>query len=728
MMNRRNLARVLRGAIGVGALSVAVMGCTVDFTGSNSNNNNVPPGCGNGILEAGELCDGTDFAGQSCDSSLGLPYGELSCTPECLLDLSDCNSCGDGVVDAGEACDDANGTPGDGCSERCQVESGWICMGEPSLCSTVCGDGLVATIEGCDDGNTASGDGCSAGCDPEPGWVCTGEPSQCVESCGNSVVDAGEGCDDGNLIPDDGCSPNCVVEAGWHCAGDPSVCGGVCGDGLVVGAEPCDDGNTAPGDGCTASCTVETGWRCDYTADPPLGCVPVCGDGLVLGTEACDDGNTAVGDGCSLLCTVEPYAACDGEPSVCTCVVYVDRDNVSGPHDGSTWATAYDRVFPAVLPAWQRTPCEIWVAEGVYYTYEFGTGNRIDLMDNVELYGGFTGTEVRRDQRDFNLHVTELSAEQEGNPNNRTNRVLYADADQGVVIDGFTVSRALGPTSNAGGMRVRGGSSVVVRNCNFIDNVARRGGGIAVENGTVTISDCTFSNNSATDTGGALGLYNNAIVTLERNHFVGNSSTNTGGAIYGDGFDQLNVARCRFDQNTAQDNGGAIRLQGGGANFTISDSIFWQNDSQQGGGALSTNQFFPTALVTGCTFHDNLASIQGDSLRVANGALTVRNTILWGSTTDQVYESTGGNITLRYSTIFGGGFGQGVIALDPLFTAPATGNLYLTASSPCIDAADGDLASTADFDGNPRTDIATVANSGVGTPAYVDMGAYERQP
>ena len=91
-------------------------------------------------------------------------------------------------------------------------------------------------------------------------------------------------------------------------------------------------------------------------------------------------------------------------------------------------------------------------------------------------------------------------------------------------------------------------------------------------------------------------------------------------------------------------------------------------------------------------------------------------------------EADGDKLIERVEDVFGGGFGPGVIDLDPLFTAPATGNLHLTASSPCIDAADGDLASTADFDGNPRTYIATVANSGAGTPAYVDMGAYERQP
>jgi cysteine-rich repeat protein len=35
--------------------------------------------------------------------------------------------CGNSILDPGEQCDDGNATPGDGCSETCQVESGYQC-------------------------------------------------------------------------------------------------------------------------------------------------------------------------------------------------------------------------------------------------------------------------------------------------------------------------------------------------------------------------------------------------------------------------------------------------------------------------------------------------------------------------------------------------------------------------------------------------------------------------
>ncbi len=44
---------------------------------------------------------------------------------------------------------------------------------------SVCGDGNLSLDEECDDGNTADGDGCNASCNVEDGYYCEGEPSLC---------------------------------------------------------------------------------------------------------------------------------------------------------------------------------------------------------------------------------------------------------------------------------------------------------------------------------------------------------------------------------------------------------------------------------------------------------------------------------------------------------------------------------------------------------------------
>ncbi|HNX50333.1 MAG TPA: DUF4215 domain-containing protein [Thermoanaerobaculaceae bacterium] len=98
--------------------------------------------------------------------------------------------CGDGVVAGSEQCDDFNTDPGDGCSATCGIESGWSCIGQPSVCTPaiLCGDGIISGSEQCDDFNTAPGDGCSATCDIESGWSCTSEPSVCTHTCSTCDV------------------------------------------------------------------------------------------------------------------------------------------------------------------------------------------------------------------------------------------------------------------------------------------------------------------------------------------------------------------------------------------------------------------------------------------------------------------------------------------------------------------------------------------------------------
>ncbi len=62
--------------------------------------------CGNGVLDPGEQCDGTQLGAASC-TSLGYASGTLACSADCTFDTSQCVAalCGDGVVEHGEACD-----------------------------------------------------------------------------------------------------------------------------------------------------------------------------------------------------------------------------------------------------------------------------------------------------------------------------------------------------------------------------------------------------------------------------------------------------------------------------------------------------------------------------------------------------------------------------------------------------------------------------------------------
>ncbi len=71
------------------------------------------PVCGNNTTETGETCDGTDLAGQSCTTQ-GFTGGTLACNSTCSgFDTSGCTTgggavCGNGVLETGEVCDGAD--------------------------------------------------------------------------------------------------------------------------------------------------------------------------------------------------------------------------------------------------------------------------------------------------------------------------------------------------------------------------------------------------------------------------------------------------------------------------------------------------------------------------------------------------------------------------------------------------------------------------------------------
>jgi hypothetical protein len=75
-------------------------------------------GCGNGVREGDEKCDGDDLGGVTCTSLLGgTNVGKLTCRKDCSFDTVQCGLCGNGILDAGEECEDGP----DVASGRCKA-------------------------------------------------------------------------------------------------------------------------------------------------------------------------------------------------------------------------------------------------------------------------------------------------------------------------------------------------------------------------------------------------------------------------------------------------------------------------------------------------------------------------------------------------------------------------------------------------------------------------------
>ncbi|MBX9737732.1 MAG: hypothetical protein K2X32_12485 [Phycisphaerales bacterium] len=116
---------------------------------------------------------------------------------------------------------------------------------------------------------------------------------------------------------------------------------------------------------------------------------------------------------------------------------------------------------------------------------------------------------------------------------------------------------------------------------------------------------------------------------------------------------------------------------------------------------------------------------------LAPGSYTLTNSIVALNTLTDLLPGLEPTVpTAGYSIIDEGfaGAGPSVFAADPLFVNAAARDFRLLPGSPAIDAGDNGAVradTLVDFDGQPRRSDAPNANTGVGSGAIVDIGAFE---
>lgn len=135
----------------------------------------------------------------------------------------------------------------------------------------------------------------------------------------------------------------------------------------------------------------------------------------------------------------------------------------------------------------------------------------------------------------------------------------------------------------------------LITDCTFIDNTATNtssgaGGGIAITCGISHIMRCTFTGNTAAHGGGAIYGHLCDGTLIEKCTFEENSATDDGGAIYiegkseeDDGFERVHLILNQYVENSATE-GGAIYIVD--KDVTISHSEFAENVAQEEGAAL----------------------------------------------------------------------------------------------------------------------------------------------
>ena len=217
-------------------------------------------------------------------------------------------------------------------------------------------------------------------------------------------------------------------------------------------------------------------------------------------------------------------------------------------------------------------------------------------------------------------------------------------------------------------------AQVTITNCTFTNNTnSNKGGAINSYLGDFTITGCTFSNNTSSggDGGGAISISGTADFTItntlfDSNVYTGSSTSDGGGAILFKGTGAVNITGCTFTDNTSTFNGGAITTNqsvtissttfknntaaanGGGlfANLgviTLSDLLFDSNMANQGGAVYSnTGLDFSTS-----TLVNNIGTDRGGAMVTAGAstdAMTFTNLTFYNNSTPNAFAAWGGAI------------------------------------------------------------------------------------
>lgn len=206
---------------------------------------------------------------------------------------------------------------------------------------------------------------------------------------------------------------------------------------------------------------------------------------------------------------------------------------------------------------------------------------------------------------------------------------------QNVTIDASTLSHGLTISGNNSSrvFNSSGGTTCTLTALTIVNGTNSTTGGGVLNAGTLTLNQCTLSNNSVTGPAASYGgaVYNNTggtltlnQCTLSSNSAIGNVGS-SGGALYNSGGGTLTLNQCTLSGNLAYFAGGGIFNNGGAlalTNCTLSLNSATGNSNSRGGGISGGSLTLTNTIVAGNTAVTNaniLANISGNGGNLTSG-------------------------------------------------------------------------------------------------------------
>lgn len=390
--------------------------------------------------------------------------------------------------------------------------------------------------------------------------------------------------------------------------------------------------------------------------------------------------------------------------------------NATGTNTGENWTNAFLTIQEALAVA--QSGDKIWIAQGTYKPASGSRSNTINInLDELEIYGGFNGTETDISQRNYLINETILSGDVTGNDTtlgfseanraeNNYHVITISGNDifiNGIVVSGGQANATSGDDRFGAGIYIAPTSvNLVVDKCIFRNNVAVGGASIYSRVNTttmLTVNSSQFYNNMGSYGAGIYVINNGAIthnVEVSNSLFYNNESRNRSGA---DGFTGSSIwLRANTVNSTLASN--IVNCT-----FTGNSDIGTRASTQRGTISLSRNSGAThTSAVSNSIFFNNTGAGGVTTPALTRGHTTFVTSILVSNSIDPDNFST-----LPPS------FKVNVLTGDPLFTDEPNNDYTLTASSPAVETGDNSyVIGSTDLAGNVRI-----------FSTNVDIGAYE---
>ena len=205
---------------------------------------------------------------------------------------------------------------------------------------------------------------------------------------------------------------------------------------------------------------------------------------------------------------------------------------------------------------------------------------------------------------------------------NDTVRVFTVNA--GVILSLNKVNIVHGYAASGSGGGIANNGSIIVTNSTFSDNYGYADGGGLYNGGTAAVIESIFTRNGAHYAGGA--IYNGAgALTVTNSTLAGNGVAYGGGGIYN--HDGTVIVSGSTLSGHAAEAGGAIS---NGGTLIVSNSTFFGNRAPgfDGGGGIYN---YGTATVTNSTLAGNTADSSRGAGIQNDGTITLKNTIVGNS-------------------------------------------------------------------------------------------------